>query len=199
MPKVIRRRKLRRGDLIALSDEQLRHLRRAGRCWPFEGFRNLDEMQAAWELHHRSILPQWVGRIQQRPFAWWLLEAIPRWGEARNDYLLPPAGPYREAWLIAGRIAYALLPPAQEGEAEYLQRHKLLQAAERNALGVIVPAVEQFRHQYPPGWQQVIHQTERGNGMNRLLHGSDVCSAARLVQQDDSPRRYGKAGRAGAG
>jgi hypothetical protein len=95
-------------------------------------------MAVAWELVRDAVLPAWIRQFPlTRPFAWWLCEATPKYGERRiikHDW---PREPHRESGLAEmrrqrfGILHTSLHPPIQESEGAYLARNGLLTSAEK--------------------------------------------------------------------
>jgi hypothetical protein len=103
-------------------------------------------MHLAWERHGNDLTREWiVDNPGTRPFSAWLFDLVPEYGKRQTTKYWPALAPYRDAWLTYGILHTHLCPPVQEDEAEYLDRHGLLTAEEREALGSVPTAVE--RHE----------------------------------------------------
>lgn len=127
-----RKTPLRRADTANLDDEQYRALT-TGRPYFGNPFVDTAEMRAAWQANRSDLLREWITkRPGSRPFAWWLFEAVPRYGE-RKVVSEVWCEEYRPGWLQYGILHTNTTPANQESEAEYLQRHGLLQADEATA------------------------------------------------------------------
>lgn len=156
-------RSLRKGphlrpDVAELSDDQLFELLHGcGLLSPFLGRRDL--LQDAWEAHGDRLTREWIAdHPGSRPFCWYVFVGVPTWGERQTTRFFQPLAPYRENWLTWGILHTHLVPPAQEGEDEYLARVGQLTKQERDIIGPIVPAVELFRRQYPELYDKLVHR-----------------------------------------
>jgi hypothetical protein len=99
-----------------------------------EGFQDLQAMRGWWREVRAAVLPAWVKQLPcTRPFAWWLFEGVPRHGERLLVDPFPEWAPNlkQERQRHFGILHSHYLPPLQESEGVYLQRHRLLAAAER--------------------------------------------------------------------
>lgn len=94
-----------------------------------ERYPSAEALAAGWEAHRPWLLSLWIEHLPcSRPFAWWLTEAVPKWGER---WLVDPDQPppeYRDNWRDHGILHTEAW---QEPELSYLERNGLLTAAER--------------------------------------------------------------------
>jgi hypothetical protein len=125
----------RKADLTMLSRDMEHELLR-GKPFIFTGIDTpLEELREAWAIHRGALLNEWLESNPPgtRPFAMYLFELVPKFGERK----LTPAGKdlveYRDNWTMRGLLHTHLSPPAQEPECEYLFRHGVIDAAEYQA------------------------------------------------------------------
>lgn len=131
MPVSRRKRRDHRPDLETLTRHQERELLFGRPVFPEMGFGDIETLAAAWALHRQRLLPAWIAdRPGTRPFAWWLLEAVPKFGERlkttlwQEQYREASTGPY-------GMLHTHFYPSLQESESAYLVRNGLLTAKEK--------------------------------------------------------------------
>ena len=129
MPTNRTRRRQERRSGLRLDPDILRELLVAGGSYFCdETAISNDELRAIWIEHRDEILAIWRDEhgAGSRPFAWWLFEAIPKFGERR---VLPGSEcliEHRDGWTKRGVLHTNLTPPGQETEIEFLRRHALL-------------------------------------------------------------------------
>jgi len=137
MPTNRRRRTQERRTSIRDLDPDLERELLTGTSY-FSGESHVDDetLRRAWEMHRDRLLDEW--RDQEgpgsRPFAWWLFEAVPKYGERR---ILPGSEcliEHRDGWIRRNILHTHLDPPGQEEEAVYLRRHDLLDDDELSSL-----------------------------------------------------------------
>jgi len=85
-------------------------------------------MRDAWQGSRDAILDEWLPEHPgERPFAMWLFELVPRYGERQTTrHWTPEHEHFRERWQLFGILHTNALPPLQEHEWEFLQRCELL-------------------------------------------------------------------------
>ena len=122
----LRRTRQRKADVSSLSVDQKRDLLYGKPFIVPAGFQDEDEMRRAWEAHREALLEEWQEKQPPgtRPFAMYLFELVPEFGERRTTPHFKPA--WRANWLEHGLLHTHLLPPMQEPEAEYLLRHGVI-------------------------------------------------------------------------
>lgn len=103
-----------------------------GHCWRFifpGGGRSYRE---AWDYYRDRIREPFIkANPGKRPYAEWVFELVPAYGERR---IIRENTLDREAWTQWGILHTNTIPPIQEPERDYLERHGLLTADERIAL-----------------------------------------------------------------
>jgi len=129
------RTKPRREKYLGLTAE-LKRVLLYGRGF-FDNLNHVSEevIQQAWEQHGSNLMAAWIAEHPgSRPFAWWKFEAVPEHGERRIvDLRFTPD--LRAGWIKYGILSTHTVPPIQEAESEYLDRHDLLTKEERHLLG----------------------------------------------------------------
>lgn len=99
------------------------------------GVADSEAFTLAWRAYRDELLPQWIeDRPGTRPFAMWVVELVPKYGERR--LLVPERAFNREAWTNVGILHTPEELGWQETELQYLDRHGLLSTGEREALGL---------------------------------------------------------------
>jgi hypothetical protein len=112
----------RQNQSVTLTSEVRRQLE-TGRpmfsCTPPLGD---DQLAEAWERWGGTILAEFVERHPgRRPFAWWLFEGVPAYGERPVvDHSIPARA--LEQMRIRGVLHTWAYPPIQEEEPEFLAR-----------------------------------------------------------------------------
>jgi hypothetical protein len=117
-----RRAPRRRGDMVELSPSQEYHLLHGNGFLPFD-FVDDEQMQDAWDTHREALMAKWFEEYpaDTRPFAWWLFEGVPDYGE--RPVILKNWNPaYRKNWSYHGILHTNTIPPIQEPEGEFLRR-----------------------------------------------------------------------------
>ena len=100
-------------------------------------FRNLEDFRAAWEIHRDRLRAEWRNSRGpgRRCFAEWLLELIPQYGPRRTTRAYAEhCQQYEPPRLLWNILHTNTVPPWQEPERDYLDRHGLLDGKEREAL-----------------------------------------------------------------
>jgi hypothetical protein len=117
------RRQQRRQRYIGLTPDLKRALLH-GRAFVQQP--TIEILRQAWQQHGDDLRAEWISQHPgTRPFAEWLFDLIPRYGERRIvDPRFRPE--YRQAWLRYGILHTHTFPPNQEPEIDYLRRHQLL-------------------------------------------------------------------------
>ena len=117
----------RRTSHINLTDDEKRELE-TGMSYdnPFCG--DVDLLAAAWESHRGKLLPAWIKqRPGTRPYAWWVCEGVPQFGERRvTAEWSREHEQHRENWSRWGILHTNTVPPLQEPQRAYLERNQLL-------------------------------------------------------------------------
>ena len=128
-----------------------------GYCMLERPFQTRPEVEAAWRLHRKIIMGPWLKFCAgTRPWAWWVVEAAPRWGERRvltaaevrewcerNQWPVSPTltDEEQKKWAESARrdngngpmfVCHEhMFPPITESELAYLDRHGQISAEER--------------------------------------------------------------------
>jgi hypothetical protein len=133
-----RRRSHRRRDGVAKLDDDQRQELLTGR--PFVAgaeFESDDLMREAWDLHREELLGECIERFPgRRPFAWWLFEGVPAYGErpVNSDTYADDAAQMIDSQRVRGILHTRIFPALQEDETEFLRRHDVLTAEELERL-----------------------------------------------------------------
>jgi hypothetical protein len=135
MVRYVRQPRRQRPGLETLNFDEREQLER-GRPF-FAGFASVEHMQEAWQQHRTAILAEWAKHsLGRRPFSMWLFELVPEYGERLTTrWWTPEHEANREAWLTMGILHLNTVPPCQEYEWQFLERHNLLTPQERKAVG----------------------------------------------------------------
>jgi hypothetical protein len=131
MPTNRRRRAARkRCNALAVLDPSREYELWTGRpLLPWQRFYDTDELRAAWLIHGARLMEEFIeARPGRRPFAWWLIEAVPNHGPRR---IIDPEWNGKDTGLrFHGLLHTSVFPHIQETEWDYLKRHGLLRPGE---------------------------------------------------------------------
>ncbi len=106
-----------------LTPDQLYHLHTGEPMICSLGFADVDEMKAAWGLHREDVMDRYREEhpAGTRPFAWWLFEGVPKYGE-RPIVSKQWQEQYRQNWERYGILNVDVWPPMQEPQPDFLRR-----------------------------------------------------------------------------
>jgi hypothetical protein len=137
MPFVPRRKKERRADYEELTRGQRKQLEDGSCMACLIGFRDVDEMRAAWEVHGADLVAEFIAnRPGHRPFGWWVfvhkLER-PIVNHHVRDAAIEQSSRRACFGFLHSDIGVPkgdMLLPWQEPEPDYLSRKGLLEPGE---------------------------------------------------------------------
>jgi hypothetical protein len=129
----------RKNDISFLTVDEKCELFHGRPYFAVLAFHSDEEMLQAWKTHRKELRKEWAENNPPgtRCFAEWVFEIYPKFGERKTtEFFEKHCSPYRVKHLLHGILHTHGIPPLQETELEFLQRHNLLTAEEKATLKI---------------------------------------------------------------